>query len=204
MPIRFNNLDAALKYLRKTGTGDTGEAPDAPVGSQLEQYQKFKGGKIAITYTRDNGSKPGAIDELILKPFALGGGNEDVALVGISKRARDAISNTGLAFTDLNLTEPSGGKTAQRIFGFQPAKAIVNISQAGTTNSTSKITGRPYKKRNSDSYTFPFGREKETTTYAEAKAAILAKVVTGDNNRGVSFDSEVCSTGSHTIPRRLD
>lgn len=110
---------------------------------------------------------------------------------GISKRARDAISNTGLAFTDLNLTEPSGGKTAQRIFGFQPAKAIVNISQAGTTNSTSKITGRPYKKRNSDSYTFPFGREKETTTYAEAKAAILAKVVTGDNNRGVSFDSEV-------------
>ena len=191
MPKRFNNLDAALKYLRKTGTGDTGEAPDAPVGSQLEQYQKFKGGKIAITYSRDNNSKPGSIDELIVKPFALDGDTADVALVGVSKRAKAAIANTGLALSDLNATEPSDSATAQRIFGFQPAKAIVNISQTATSNATSKITGRPYKKRNSDSYTFPFGKKDTTTNYAEAKAAILAKVLTGDNNRGVSFDSEV-------------
>ena len=191
MPKRFNNLDAALKYLRKTGTGDTGEAPDAPAGSQLEQYQKFKGGKIAITYTRDNNSKPGSFDELIVKPFALGGGADDNALIGVSKRAKDAIANTGLALTDLNATEPSGTATAQRIFGFQPAKAIVNISQTATGNATSQITGRPYKKRNASSYTLPFGKKAATTTYAEAKAAILSKVVAGDNNRGVSFDSEV-------------
>ncbi|BAY85989.1 hypothetical protein NIES267_54950 [Calothrix parasitica NIES-267] len=191
MPKRFNNLDAALKYLRKTGTGDTGDAPDAPAGSQLEQYQKFKGGKIAVTYTRDNGSKPGSFDELIVKPFALGGDADDNALVGVSKRAKDAISNTGLALTDLNATEPSGTATAQKIFGFQPAKAIVTISQTATSNTTSQITGRPYKKRSSDSYTLPFGRKTSTDNYSEVKKAILAKVITGDNNRGVSFDSEV-------------
>lgn len=191
MPKRFNNLDAALKYLRKTGTGDTGDAPDAPAGSQLEQYQKFKGGKIAITYTRDNGSKPGSFDELIVKPFALGGDADDNALVDVSKRAKDAIGNTGLGLTDLNATEPSGTATAQRVFGFQPAKAIVTISQTGTANATSKITGRPYKKRNASSYTFPFGRKNATDNYADAKKAILAKVIAGDNNRGVSFDSEV-------------
>lgn len=192
MPKRFNNLDAALKYLRKTGTGDTGEAPDAPQGSQLAQYQKWKGGKIAVTYERDNGSKPKAIDELIVKPFALGGGTDDTALVGVSRRAKEAISSTGLAFaSDLYAVEPSATAKANRIFGFQPAKAIVTVGQTTTTPETSKITGRPYKKRSSDSYTLPFGRENTTDTYSERKAAILSKVSVGDNNRGVTFDSEV-------------
>jgi hypothetical protein len=191
MPKRFNNLDAALKYLRKTGTGDTGEAPDAPAGSQLAQYQKYKGGKIAVTYTRAAGSNPKAIDELIVKPFALGGGTGETALVGVSRRAKEKIGETGVALGDLNATEPTASNSANRIFGFSPAKAVVNISATTTTNPTSKITGRPYKKRASESYTFPFGRASATDTYAGRKEIILARVSAGDNNRGVSFDAEI-------------
>ena len=191
MPKRFNNLDAALKYLRKTGEGDTGEAPDAPAGSQLAQYQKYKGRKIAITYTRENSSKPGSIDELIVRPFALGGTPTDTALVGISKRAKENIANTGLNLADLSASEPSGNSNTKRIFGFSPAKAIVTISRDGTTTPTSKITGRPYKKRAANSFTFPFGKKEAVTNYATKKGEILAKVSAGDNNRGVSFESEV-------------
>ena len=191
MARRFNNLDAALKYLRKTGAADGTEVPDAPAGSQLAQYQKVKAGKLQIEYPRANSSKPGAIDELIVKPFALGGETGDTALIGVSRRAKDNINQTGLAFTDLNATEPSTTNVAQKIFGFQPAQAIVTVGETATTTETSKITGRPYKKRSANSYTLPFGRENATDTYAERKTAILAKVSVGDNNRGVSFDTEV-------------
>ncbi|MFM6882475.1 MAG: hypothetical protein ACKPKK_17815, partial [Dolichospermum sp.] len=51
MPKRFNNLDAALKLLRRPGAGPDDEAPDAPTGSALREYQIYKQQKRAITYT---------------------------------------------------------------------------------------------------------------------------------------------------------
>lgn len=71
MSKRFNNLEAALKYLRPVGATEETEVPDAPAGSQLRQFQDYKGGKRVVTYTRASNSNPGNMTVASLKPFAL-------------------------------------------------------------------------------------------------------------------------------------
>ncbi len=146
MPRRFNNLDAALKYLRSTAAAIDAPTPDAPAGSQLRQYQDFKAGKIKVTYTRDTDSNQLAIDNVSLLPFANGSASTDKYIVPISRRALNAVATAGLSLDLLNISTTLTG--AEIISGFTPARATVrNVVGAATTPKDSKITGAPYKSR---------------------------------------------------------
>jgi hypothetical protein len=193
MSKRFNNLEAALKYLRPPGANDTTEIPDAPSGSQLRKFQDYKAGKRMITYTRATGSNPGDITAAALKPFGLPAASTANFLVDISQRAITNFSAAGLSATDLNIdTTPEGIANLSRVIGFAPARATVrNVTGTSATTKTSKITGDTYKSRASASYTYPFGRSTSNPSYSEVKAAIAAAVANASGNKGVSFRAEV-------------
>jgi hypothetical protein len=191
MTRRFSTLNAALKYLR-TGDGADAPIPDAPAGTPLRLYQDWKAGKRQVNYTRESSSNPGGLDEARIKPFGLPAADTTLVLVDISKRSLEAIQRTGLGVADLNIVAAGD---ANRIYNFTPARATVNVAPAAGGDgvvTTSKITGKKYKKKASDSFTFPFGRGAgEDAAYVKAKSEILGKVSDGTANRSVSFKPEV-------------
>jgi hypothetical protein len=193
MGKRFNNLDAALKYLRPPGANDTTEIPDAPAGTQLRQYQDYKGGKRVITYTRNASSNPGDITSAALKPFALPAANTTSYLVDISQRAITNFTAAGVDAGALNIdTTPEGTANLQKLNGFTPARAVIkNVTGTTATTKTSKVTGDTYKSKAGASYTYPFGRSTDDPSYSEVKAAITAAVSAATGNKGVSFKPEI-------------
>ncbi|WP_017314924.1 hypothetical protein [Mastigocladopsis repens] len=187
---KYNALNAALKYLRNVGNSEDTPVPNAPAGTQLARYQDYKAGKINVNYVRSAGSNPGDLEEVDVKPFAVAAASTTLAMVDYSQRARNNIGQTGLSVDALNHVATSANSS--RIISFVPARATVVIY--GLTDgvaTTSKITGRPYKKRNNTSYTYPFGQGADAPNYAAAKAAIANAVAAGNTNRGVSFKPEV-------------
>lgn len=193
MAKRFNDLDRALKYLRPPGAADGAESPDAPVGSQLRQYQDFKSGKRVVTYTRAAASLPGNIKAVGLKPFAVPAASTTRYLVPISNRSLTNFPAAGVTAELLNIdTTPEGTAALQKVFGFTSAKATVkNVTGTAATTATSKITGDTYKRKNAASYTFPFGASTDQPSYSQAKAVIIAAVTTATGNKGVSFSPEI-------------
>ncbi|MEH1810884.1 MAG: hypothetical protein V7K26_00085 [Nostoc sp.] len=191
MTKRFNNLNAALKYLRPTTAAIDAPTPDAPTGSQLKQFQDFKAGKLNITYVREANSNQIAIDNVALLPFANGSASTDKFIVPISRRALNGIALAGISVDILNISTTLTG--ADIISGFTPARATVRNTVGTTpTPKDSKITGAPYKKRGeSKSYTFPFGTKITNGSYAEIRGAIIAGVSDADTNRSVSFQNEI-------------
>jgi hypothetical protein len=189
MGKRFSNLNAALKYLRAAGS-DTDTIPSAPAGSQLAEYQDFVAKKRVVNYTRQSSSNPGNLDQAGIKPFALPTADTDVYIVDLSSRAKAALAQAGLTAEILNHNSVDGDSKIVR--GFIPARATVTVIPEGDgVITTSKITGAKYRKKNNVSYTFPFGRGADDTTFSATKSAILAGVATGDSNRGVSFKPEI-------------
>jgi len=194
MGKRFNNLDAALKYLRPPGATDGAESPDAPTGSQLRQYQDYKAGKRVITYTRATTSNPGDIKSAALKPFSLPAASTANYLVDISNRALTNIGTAGLTADVLNIDTTTEGTTnVSKVYGFTPARAIVkNVTGTGAgTPTPSKITGASYKKKAGASYSYPFGRSTDDPSYSEVKAAITNAIANSGGNKGVSFKPEI-------------
>ncbi len=187
MPKRFNNLEAALKYLNPKGS-DGDSTSEAPAGSQLRFYQDWRSGKRAVEYgDRDAGSKPGDLKRVGIKPFALTSASTDVYVVDLSTRAESNLSAAGVTKAGLGIEDDvSDGTQALR---FKPAKIIVAVLATGTTNAESKLTGRKYKKRNASSYTFPMGRTTSNATYAAAKFELLSNATA--SNRVISFTPEV-------------
>jgi len=168
MGKRFNNLDAALKYLRAPGATSGTTVIQAPAGSQLAEYQEFKSGKKIITYIRDAGSKPGNLGEAFIKPFGLPVGDAKIFIVDYSARAKTAMANAGLSDTvlghDTSPTDP------QRVYNFTPARATVTITAAGEgTATSSKITGKSYKKKANNTITYPLGRNSINQSYSEQR-----------------------------------
>lgn len=192
MPKRFNNLDAALKYLRPPGANDTTEIPDAPTNTQLRQYQDYKAGKRMVTYPRVATSNPGNITAAALKPFALPSASTTSFLVDVSQRSLTNITTAGLTAAVLNLdTTPEGTANLTKVTGFTPARATVkNVTGTTAAPKTSKVTGDSYKAKAAASYTFPFGRSTDDPSYSEVKAAIVAAVAGSSGNKGVSFKPE--------------
>jgi hypothetical protein len=189
MGKRFKALNLALTYLRNVGNDDDSPVPNAPQGTQLARYQDYKAGKIAVNYDRASGSNPIELEEVDVKPFAVAPTSTVLAMVDYSQRAKNNIKNTGLTVDVLNHVNTSANSS--KINGFVPARAtVVLYGTAAGTAERSKITGRPYKKRRNQSYTFPFGQGTDEPNYAAARAAILNAVAAGDTNRGVSFKPE--------------
>lgn len=185
MAKRFNNLDAALKYLR-TNTG--GLAPDAPAGSFLRTYQDWKAGKRAVSYTRDVGSKPGDLKIVAINPFALPADEDNLALVTLSARARASTFGTGMIAAG-GITEIPP-VTATKLKRFVPAKATIFVPGTGTGKEPSKLTGVSYEKKGGTSYTFPYGAESATSKEAGIRKIITALVVQSNVRNSVSFSSE--------------
>ena len=190
MPKRFNNLDAALKYLRSTSATADDVAPDAPVGTQLRRYQDFKAGKLKVEYTRDNSSNQIALDPVALLPFANPAASTDKFIVDISRRSKNNIGSAAVTLDLLNITETLTG--ADKIFGFTPARVTIrNITGTGVNSKDSKITGAPYKvKGTAASYTFPFGTQASAGSYSEVRGPIIA-AISADGNRSASFQPEI-------------
>lgn len=191
MGKRFSNLNAALKYLRAAGS-DSDTIPTAPAGSQLAEYQEFISKKRVVTYTRDAASRPGNLDQVGIKPFALATANTEVYVVDLSARAKSALAGTttGVTAEILNHADIDGDSKIVR--GFTPARATISVTPEGDgTITTSKITGAKYRQKNTVSYTFPFGRGADDTNLADTRSAIIAGVAAGNANRGVSFKPEI-------------
>ena len=186
MPKRFNNLDAALKYLNPKGT-DGESTSEAPTGSQLRFYQDWKAGKRAVEYgDRDAGSRPGDLKRVTVKPFAFASADTTEYVVDLSARAQTNISSAGLTLTVLGVKTDTTAGTV--VANFKPAKVTVAVVGTATTTAESKLTGRKYKKASTSSYTFPLGRTTGDAVYSEAKAGILAAA--GAANRVVTFQPE--------------
>lgn len=187
MPKRFNNLEAALKYLNPRGT-DGESTSEAPAGSQLRYYQDWRSGKRSVDYgDRDANSKPGDLKRVTVKPFAFPSADTTEYIVDYSTRADNNISAAGITKTNLGIKEDASDGTV--IVNFKPAKVIVTVVGTTTTNEESKITGRKYKKKNNASYTYPFGRTTDKPTYAAAKAQLIEDAEAA--NRVISFQPEV-------------
>lgn len=187
MPKRFNNLEAALKYLNPKGS-DGESTSEAPAGSQLRYYQDWRSGKRSVEYgDREAGSKPGDLKGVGIKPFAFPTADTKLYIVDFSSRAESNLSAAGITKAKLGIEDDisSGVNT----INFKPAKVIITVVGTGTTTTESKITGRKYKKKNNSSYTFPLGRTSADPTYAAAKAEILGTA--SASNRVVSFSPEV-------------
>lgn len=189
MAKRFNNLDAALKYLRSTSAAEDAVTPDAPAGSQLKRYQDFVAGKIRVEYTRATTSNQIALDEVALLPFSNPSASTEKYLVDVSRRAKNRIADAGIDIGILNISDTLTG--ASRVYGFTPARATVrNVTGTTATLKDSKITGAPYKSKAASSFTFPFGSQAANGSYSEIRNAIIA-AVGASGNRSVSFKPEV-------------
>ena len=194
MARRFNNLEAALKYLRPPGATEASAVPDAPANTQLKKYQDYKAGKVIVNYPRAATSNPGGFQGAALKPFAFPAADTTSYLVQASERAISAIGTAGLTIEVLNIDiTPTGIAGLQSAIGFTPARAVVkNVTGTTGTSTASKITGDSYKKKDANTYTFPFGRKATgAVSYSGVKAAITGAIASAAGNKGVSFKPEI-------------
>jgi hypothetical protein len=189
MAKRFNNLDAALKYLRPASAGEDGVIPDAPANTPLKKYQDWKAGKVDIDYARAASSNPGRIVKVSIKPFALPSADTNEYVVSMSNRAQGSYGLFGLSAAALGIEDVDNNDVRAR--GFKPAKANCN-NRTGTTatTKTSKLTGIAYKTKPDAGYTFPFGRISTQPSYSDQKAALLALVIAEGETKSVSFQPE--------------
>ncbi|MBE8990635.1 hypothetical protein [Nostoc sp. LEGE 12450] len=189
MAKRFNNLDAALKYLRPASSGEDGVVPDAPAGTPLKKYQDWKAGKVDIDYPRAGSSNPGKIVKISIKPFALPAASTDEYVTTISNRAQGQYALFGLTAAGLGIAAVDNNDI--RAIGFKPAKASCrNVTGTTLTSVTSKLTGIPYKTKADSAYVFPFGAITAQPSYSDQKAAILALVTAAGEAKSVSFIPE--------------
>ncbi|MTJ56022.1 hypothetical protein FJR38_26915 [Anabaena sp. UHCC 0253] len=190
MAKRFNNLDAALKYLRPTSADEATPTPDAPAGTPLRNYQQYKAKQKKISYVRDAASKPGEIDVVVVKPFALLPTDTTALRTVISARAVGQYGTFGLTEAELGV-DTTLQNTDKEAVGFIPAKAICrNVTGTTTSAKVSKVTGESYKTKANASYTFPVGRTTANPSWGQQKAFILSQVAASAGNKSVTFKPE--------------
>ncbi|AFZ56912.1 hypothetical protein H6G54_12085 [Anabaena cylindrica FACHB-243] len=190
MAKRFNNLQAALTFLRTPGAAEGAEIPDAPAGTVLKKFQDYKAGKVDLDYPRSTGSLPGETIIIAIKPFGLPAADTDAYKSSVSTRSSGEYATFGLSETVLGIdATPQAGDIDAT--GYVPAKAICrNITGTTASTKTSKLTGLPYKSKSNASYTFPVGRTSTNPSWSEQKAAILTAVNAATGNKSASFKSE--------------
>ncbi|QYX30064.1 hypothetical protein [Sphaerospermopsis torques-reginae] len=191
MSKRFNNLDAALKYLRSPEAAPDAEIPDAPAGTALRKYQDYKAGKVIIQYTRAQDSLPGTLNLVTIKPFGYLPASTVLVRVTLSNRSAGQYSTVGLTEAALGITKIAAeNDTSIELAGFKPARCTVrNTTGTSAAPKDSKITGLKYKVKAGATYTFPLGRTTQKASYFEQKSAIIALVET-QATRSVSFTPE--------------
>jgi hypothetical protein len=202
MAKRFNNLRAALKLLRPlSGTGD---APDLADTSALGFFQAVQAGKKNVEYgDRAADSKPKSLVTYSLIPFATPDKDAPRVLTTMSLRSEEKFTTTKASALLLGVDKTDAKvNVASRLYRFEPAKATIAVKKStnsdgssGTTQPTSKLTGRKYKKVDRDSYTYPMGYVVTGTGdntigkgFKDAKNGLVDALKTSGNK--VSFKPE--------------
>ena len=187
---RFRALKAALKYLQPIHSADQNQVVQAPQNTQLKQFQDYKGGSLAVHYTRSADSATKGLSKKKLKLFGADT-TDSVGEVKISNRAllTGSLTAAGVALDKLGLDV-----TTDITFDgdFIPAKAHINSRTitGDAVQKESKLTGRKYKTKGGTAYCYPFGQITGSTTYSKQcqaiKALVNANIPTG-KSRSVSF-----------------
>jgi hypothetical protein len=185
MAKRFSRLKYALSTLR-TPLG-SGVIPDAPAGTIARKYQDYQAGKVKLTYTRTNDSKPEAILRVSILPFHFGGVAGTEAIVAQSARASLATApNEVQTACNQIVVNPELHSKLDR---FKPARVTVFDYSETKAPETSQITGLAYEKRVGKSYTFPYGASATEKTDSAVRKAILV-AVKAIGTASASFSSE--------------
>ena len=189
---RFRALKAALRYLKPTGTSGDGQAVAAPANTQLKKFQDYMGGSVNVTYgARASGSLTKGLGTKLIKLFGAGATNNLVE-AKVSNRAVDKIADAKIDTATLNwLTSGTAAYDGQ----FIPARAHIIIVAANATALTpeSKLTGRKYKSKKANGYTYPFGEAATAVGYRKVCENIVTKLHTNPTEgerRSVSFNPE--------------
>jgi len=186
---RFSRLEYGLKLLRRPADLNDGTpAPAAPAGTVLAEYEQFVSRKKTINITREANSLPGTLDDVTVAPFGLPFAAANRAKVPISARARPLIATFGIAGAVNHVAANDGIKRS----GFIPAKAhIGDVPTGAGTLTNSKITGVPYKKKATKSYTVPYGAGAgDASTEFEARTAIITALGASRPRATISFTPE--------------
>lgn len=168
MPRRFNNMLYAQNRLKAAG-------------GALDAFKAFRNGTSNYSTTAVERGPSVAVG---IEAFGFAAGT--VVSCRFSGRANTGMDGTGVTGA------VAGHKAladATSMRGFIPAKAIIYIGTGAGTEVNSKITGLPYKKRNGESFTIPYGRVAATDTEFERQKALLS-AVEATVSRSVSFKPE--------------
>lgn len=186
MARRFKSYKRALDLLRNPTTGAVAGNP--PAGSALENYKKWRGGEVEVSYPRSAESKQGEMLEVSVHPFGLASTSTALAIVGFSKRVNDQanLANIKTACNHSIVDFDAHGRRAK----FKPAKAVIFIPGTQVnTDVPSKITGVKYNPREGASFTIPYGQKTGATNEGDVRTDIQTAVnaITGAT---VSYYSE--------------
>ncbi|MGF1542871.1 MAG: hypothetical protein ACFCU5_20915 [Pleurocapsa sp.] len=186
MGRRFKRLNYALKALSAPNSDVKG---NAPAGSILDRYQKFKNGETILSYPRSPDSKPKSLEFVSVKPFFFGGAADSEAIIKYSKRTADAAA--AAAVKALCNHVPVDNESHKVIARFRPAKVTLfkETSEGATAPETSKITGVRYDKKRGNSYTLPFGASTADKSENEVRKKLLVPVL-ADATLNASFTPE--------------
>ena len=166
---RYKILDGALDYL---AFGDEATDVKLPANTPLRKFEEWRDKERKITYDRTEQSLPKELITVKVNPFFRNVTVDDPIQVTLSKRVNDnTVAKKGLAPGNVITSDTITGIS---VTGYTPAKCTVTLpfNDARAEKPKSQLTGLPYKRSNTASYTFPYGRGTNTEFEAEVRAAI--------------------------------
>lgn len=190
MAKRFKSLKRALVLIRKTT--DTGNFVEPPSGSALDEYVQYRKMEKVLKYPRDTSSKQEAMIPVAVRPFGYTSAVDSAAEAvrcSISQRTLTSGTPNGVK-AKCNILEAAADIPTRKTMGFVPAKATVKKSTASSETPKSQITGLEYRKKNTASFTFPYGQKSTTTAEIEVRNEILGVVKGLGVGFSVGFNSE--------------
>lgn len=187
MGRRFGRLIYALETLRPP-TATPGPLPDPPAGSILDKFKEYYSRERIIDYPDDAWPDWQGLTPTNIKAFGFPAAEEAIQ-IRLSNRA---LLNVLDVLPSLAVLEYRTSAPARPLPGFVPAKAVIRKRVSDTiATKTSLITGVPYKARDSESFTLPFGLSDEAgDSEFNAQARILTAVETKAASSSVNFKPE--------------
>ncbi|BAU65663.1 hypothetical protein STA3757_30520 [Stanieria sp. NIES-3757] len=184
---RYSALKRALELTKPMVNGKPTGQSSPPAGSALEQFKKYLGREIDLSYPKAEGSKVKSLAERSILPFAVAANaGTTKAIIKVSQRMIEATPieaiRTAANYAATNL------ETDSKLEGFVPAKATVSFisaTQTTTDKKDSQLTGIKYDPVNKNVYVVPLGAttgkgylevKKDVTTAVKALAGNKSKV----------------------------
>lgn len=183
---RYKILDGALDYL---AFGTDATDVKLPANTPLRKFQEWRDKERKVTYDRLEASLPEELLPVKVNPFFRGVTADDPIQVTLSKRVNDnTVAKKGLTPGNVIISDTITGIAVR---GYTPAKCtvILPFNDSRTDTPKSQLTGLPYKRSNTASYTFPYGRETNTEFEADVRAAIKG-AFPADDNASFRFTTE--------------